>query len=887
MHTFALALIALLLQLCLLSFHMYATPRNDSQGRIRIADIRISGNHRIPSDTVLSLIKIRPGDTFPSEDQLSAQLSRDLQAISAQGFFKKTSVLKISKAPHQRIIIFQVEELPLIRSVRFAGLSALRQEEVIERLRERGLGLTRQTLYDPEKSKRAENALLELLAEKGYANATIHQEVIPVSPSTVDLIFAVNEGYRSRVVEIQFEGNSVFSWEQLRSQMKVIKQSGILTMLSGRDVFNPRGLNDDLNRIRFFLADNGYIRAFVGEPRIEGLGALRSPVPFLPKFDRRLRLVIPIREGPMYRIGNVGVDGNSLFSKDQVIAMSNLEAGQIARASRLRDAIEKLKQVYGDLGYAQFTADIRPKSERRVSDADAAIDLEIYIEEGKQFTIRRIDFSGNTRTRDDVLRRHLLIREGERFNLSLWRSSLAQLNRLGFLEPVKEEDAYLQIDSSRQEMEINLKVKEKDAQRINFSGGIGSSNGAFLGIEYETNNLLGTAETLGFTLEGGNRQRNFIFSYSKPYILGKPIWLGFTLFDRKLDFAGPSAANRTVNIFDAFTGQTLFAQQTTGVSIQARAPLNLFTRRAGPASTEVGIAYSFNSSGIKDTDFNPLEPNSVSFARSGIRTSALRPSLNYSTLDNPLDPKHGRQLRTDIEWSGGLLGGNVNLLASTIEYKHFHSINRDGGPRQTFALRIRASHLLPYGQPAAGNSLSFIGGIPIYRRLFLGGEDSVRGYGARSISPVARIDNFLRLPEGALIPLGSGLRPVGGDTELLANFEHRIPIAGPLEFVSFFDIGTVFNARSVSDQTLTGREFVDESGRVMRIISTASVSRKFDGILSNTRMSVGGEFRLRLPWLKVPLRITLAYNPNARTDNPGSLFRESRFGFNISIGRSF
>src|SRR5205085_661633 len=281
-----------------------------------------------------------------------------------------------------------------------------------------------------------------------------------------------------------------------RSHMKLVKQMGLFTTFSSKDIYHKEKLEADLDRLRVLVyADNGYLKTRFGEPRVEEVGKVGSWIPIVGHKGQGLKIVIPV-------------------------------------------------------------------------------------EEGKQYTLHRLEFIGNTFTRDNVLRREVLLNEGERYNEQLWDLSILRLNQLGYFNPVKKEDATINTNEKEGQVDITMKVEEKGRQQISFTGGVSGVGGSYLGIDYSTNNLLGYGESLALALSGGNYQKVASFSFTEPYLKGRPISLGFSVFYQNYQFIGQGfGAITSSNIFGGFQGESLFTQRTKGASVSASAPLSYFAKR--------------------------------------------------------------------------------------------------------------------------------------------------------------------------------------------------------------------------------------------------------------------------------------------------------------------
>src|ERR671910_829717 len=266
-----------------------------------VENVDIIGNRRLRKDDILYYIQTRPGDPYNVE-----QVQRDYQTLLSLTFFDKTETRVLTEnGPRGGVnIIFEVKELPIIRDLTFEGLKSVQESDVLKAFRERRVGVSKESIYDPVKVRAAMRVLKELLAAGGHPNATVEERTEEVSATSLAITFVINEGDRVRVVDIQFEGNSVFSDGQLRGAMKYVKEAGLITRFKGADILDREKLEVDLRLVDNYMRSKGYLQARHGEPRVEGVGARRTgfflPLPFLSSVDEGLRVIIPITEGKIY-----------------------------------------------------------------------------------------------------------------------------------------------------------------------------------------------------------------------------------------------------------------------------------------------------------------------------------------------------------------------------------------------------------------------------------------------------------------------------------------------------------------------------------------------------------------------------------------------------------
>ena len=866
MHSYRAALLILMSTLFSFLTIFLAPGRAQAQQTQRLVEsVDITGNRRLRKDDVLYYVQTRPGDPFNE-----AQVQRDLQAILALGFFDKTStrVLTEEGARGGVNVIFEVRELPIIRDLQFEGLKSVPESDVLKAFRERRVGVSKESIYDPVKVRNAIRVLKELLAEHGHPNATIEERRDEVSATSTAVTFVIDEGDRVRVVEIQFEGNTVFSDKSLRNSMKYVKEAGLITRFKGQDILHREKLEVDLRNVDNYMRSKGYLQARHGEPRVESVGPRRTgfpilPLPFLSSVDEGLRVTVPIVEGKIYRIGEMKIEGNSIFSEDQIRSVIGLNKGDMANAEKISKGLfENLKKIYGSQGFIEYTAEPVPTFKDNPQTNEGIVDFTITIVEGKQFTLRRLEFSGNTFTRDSVLRREVLINEGDIYNQGYWEYSVIKLNQSGYFEPIdKDKDADFRTSEEEATVDINLKVTERGRQQISFNGGLSGIGGSFFGLEYSTNNLLGRGEILSINLAAGNRQRSFQFSFTEPYIRNRPITAGFSVFAFTQKFFGEGTflsqnlaaqqgASGSALDFLTTSDENLFTRNSYGGSVFASAPLSEFYRkRRFTQFSRIGASYQFSTSSVTDPEVNiegnPEQFIPVVYEQANIITSRGTLTFSYDTRNASVDPTSGREISLGVALAG--LGGDVRTYQPTISYTQFFPVRRKKSERpEVFGFRILAGTV---GSFAISNkvrnsqSLAFVDGVPIFERFFLGDEFTIRGYNVRSISPIAPLDTFItsrnvviarnafddpiQVPNvpGNLNVIGTftgiggnntaqlprSFTPIGGDTQLLGNFEYRIPVIGnTVGLAAFADVGTSFNLRTKSDQVFSSNFLPDD-----------------------------------------------------------------------------
>lgn len=502
--------------------------------------------------------------------------------------------------------------------------------------------------------------------------------------------------------------------------------------------------------------------------------------------------------------------------------------------------------------------------------------------QAKQFRLGKLTITGNTHTKEFVIRRMIPLTEGDIFNQSLWEFGIEQLNRSGLFEPVEQTDVVMKADDAKGSVDLELHLKEGDRQRIDMSGGGGTTGGASISLDYANTNLTGRGDRLIGRARIGTRERSGGATFSSMLYGKVPLSFDLSGFFERLEFVNASTLQQG--------REPLFVQRTAGGSIGAFLPLNR-TRYTIAATTRVGLVYSFTSTNLADALLlTTAFPRTLE--QGGLRIGSLTPLLLHDTLDRELDPRRGQRLALGAELGARVLGGSLNSFKPSLDYRRFWALsrNKDNESREPMAigLRIRASHIRAFGEPFREQALSTVRGVPVFRRVFLGGETEVRGYDVNSIAPLARVERFVISEGNAPVFLSGEVRPIGGDIQVVFNAEYRVPIVWRLSSAAFFDIGTSFDARSLLKESFETMTRVQSTGTAVTVLTVLKPLKPGQDFLPRYRSSLGGELRFPIPILNIPLRLIFAWNPNAQKLVPdGALLApEKRFAFRVGFTRT-
>ena len=376
-----------------------------------------------------------------------------------------------------------------------------------------------------------------------------------------------------------------------------IPHSIVLENLFAR-TFDASKLDEDVSRVQFAYKDRGFFKAVTAEPttHVRDSGGINL-LTLRPSNGKRVDILIPVEEGQRYKLGGITFSGNKNLPNSKALrGLFPQKDGEYFNTTLFGKGLEALRKAYGQYGYIKFVGTPTP----RFDEAKKLIYLDIDIDEGKQFYVSRIEFTGNTITRDKVIRRELLLEEGQLYNSQLWDLSILRLNQLNYFEPLKvEQDSESRENTDDSTVDLLLKLKEKGKNSIGLNGGISGLSGTFIGLNYETNNFLGLGETLNLQANVGDLSRNLSFGFTEPYLRNKPISLGIQVFTQKYDY-NPSksyglatGSNPSANLSSLQQSLlTNYNTSTTGLTLSCSRRCATCLR--GRGVTRVGVSYSLS-----------------------------------------------------------------------------------------------------------------------------------------------------------------------------------------------------------------------------------------------------------------------------------------------------
>jgi outer membrane protein insertion porin family len=709
-----------------------------------VESVSVQGNQFLDPGTLLFYVSTKPGERYDER-----RLKDDFRRLWDTGFLDDMA-LRVTDGPRGKVVVFQVVERKRIQIVDFRGNKAVTNTSIEEELKKREAVLRIDNFYDPAKARRVEAIIKEMLAEKGHPFATVKHDSKVVGGAGTQVSFVIDEGPRTKVKSIEFTGNEVFSDGKLRKQMKKIKAKGFwnLSWLSGKTTFTKEKWDDptegDRARLEDLYLNNGYVTAQIGEPKITYSDGKKGKKP-----RRWMHIEIPVTEGDQYRVGDLKFEGLTVFKEEGIRPLFKLKPGEVYKESRIRKGYDKLRDLYGALGYFQWTG----LTKRTPDPQKKLVDVVLAMEEDKRYYLGRIKFVGNDTTRDKVIRREVYMNEGDVFNTEALKMSIRRINQLGYFKPMEGAPELSPSPLGEDKLDVTFKVEEQNRNQFTFGGGVSGLEGTFINASFSTANFLGMGETFQVSAQSGRRTKNYQIAVTEPYLFDRPITAGFDLYKRRLEY-------------EPFANTAGYTLDTTGASVVGGFPLGRFTRMFMNYSYEIIQLENIQPAGVDPAQ--PVDPSQPIFdpfflgEEGRRRESRFTPSFVHNTVDNPWQPSSGMKHTLTMAVTGGPLGGTVNFLRPNAEAIFYirHTKRTSLGLRGEFAL------IRPFGDTET---------LPFYQRFFMGGETQIRGYNIRTIGP-----------------LDQNNRALGGNKFVLFNAEYYIDIGGPLRFLFFYDAGQAF-----------------------------------------------------------------------------------------------
>jgi outer membrane protein insertion porin family len=712
-----------------------------SFGQELIEKITLVGNERVTPETVMFYLSAREGDYYSDE-----LLKKDFMVLWSTGFFSNIRIEQASGAKGKIVKIY-LEENPVIKTIAYKTGKKVKEDDIVNKLKEKDEYVLPYSYYNPHKIQKITKTIEDLLAEKGLHAAKVDVETSKKGKGEVDIQFKIDEGPKVRVGEVEFIGKPKLPQSTLREAMKENQQLNLLSWVTGKSLFKQNKLPDDLANIKKKFQENGYMEATISEPRIEEV--TKRSFPFFKK-QKMMKIVIPVNAGYLYRLGEVKIEGVKSFSAEKLKALIKLEKGEIYRTSIREKSVKDIQEVFTNYGY--LYGQVIPVE--NLDPKNKVVNVTYNLYEGEICFLRRLEFKGNLFTKDKVIRREMLISEGDVFRLALFKDSVLRVRQLGLVDIEKDPDIKPAQDDPTQ-LDVMVNVKELQRNNIQFSAGYSGYEGMFVAASYSTVNFLGAGENLELTAQVGKRIRNYVFGFNEPYLFDYPISVGFNIYDRYMVY--PYLYNRKGRGIDLTLGARIIGYWRSSLTYGYELV------DISQPQTQSGETETFNSSSLSSSYYDPYSQGLMGWGHYII--SSVSPSLYRSTVDSPLTPTRGTMYMISLKYAGTFLGGEIHMIKPRFEFTHFQPIIRG----QSLGFHIEYSYVKPLRNSE----------VPFWERYFLGGERNIRGYEIYTIGP--------RDEQGSNI---------GGLKSMVINAEYILHVGGqdsPLYLIAFHDMGNAYS----------------------------------------------------------------------------------------------
>ncbi len=808
----------------------------------------------------------------PYTEDTEQAIIADFKRLWATNFLDDLSIdvqdVRFENGVIGKVVVYNMEERQRVRIVDYIGTQDVDQSKIEEELRDQGIQIRIDSFIDPGTIRRVTGVVRGHYAAQGYQYAEVRPEIKAVAggPKTVHVTFHITEGPKVRIRDVEFLGNDKVSDRALAGKMKENKKKGFFGFITGGGTYKEDQFGADAEMVIEHYRNEGYITAQVGQPELKVLEDESDGK------TRWVQLRIPVTEGRQYTIGDFAFEGNEIVKDEALISLFKVTKGDTYSEKDVKKGLDKAREVYGAGGYYEFVAypDLKPRDmppldangnptpppsgpSAQPSAGPPIVDVVMRVTEGKQYFVNRITFTGNTTTRDNVIRRELRLVEAGVFNTEALKYSIKRLNQLGYFKALEGDAISVEktpnVDSR---VDVSLKFEEQNRNQLTFGAGVSQFDGFFGQLSFQTSNFLGRGETFTVSAQQGNRARNYQLAFTEPFLFDRPMTAGVDLFIREIRYIGQ------------------FTQASQGGNVVYGFQTGDFSR--------MFFNYSLEKVEVKDLNplyndplvlgRNPFLQDSLLIGLGGRRTiSKIVPSWVFNTVDQPIFPTSGTRYTLAFDFAG--VGGNTNFVNPRAEGIWYIPLNT----RTSLGFRAAGEYIAPYGSTQH---------LPIYERLYLGGEYSIRGFDIRTVGP---------RDEGSAVVLG-------GNKSLLFNAEYLINIAGPVRLVLFADAGQVRDTgqnfawqedviRRTAAGTLLADSILDPYLVLNPLAEAPIITSETVGSASAFKTSIGAEIRFFMPVLNVPFRLIFAMNPNRYGVLDNNLQPEKKLKFRFAVGTTF
>lgn len=677
-----------------------------------ISDIRVEGISRTEPGTVFSHLPFRVGDEYTSDKG-----ARAIHSLYQSGLFRDVSL-----SQEGDVLVVSLVERPAVATIETHGIKAFDKEAVEKSLRD--VGMAEGRIFDQSTLDRADQELRRQYLARGYYGVSVKTTVTPIERNRVKLTLDVDEGRASSISDIRFVGNTKFDSEELADLMQ-LGVSNWMSWYTKRDLYSREKLAADLETIRSFYLNQGYL-----DFRIDSVQVSIAPN----KAD--VYVVINMTEGDVYTVNDVRLSGDMLGLDENLKQLVNIEKGSVYNAEAVKAVSTAISEKLSTLGYAFATADANPIADEE----NRTVDIVYTVDPGRRAYVRRVNITGNNRTRDEVIRREVRQYESAWFDSDKVKLSRDRIDRLGYFESVTAEPT--PVPGTRDQVDVDIKVKERPTGSISLGAGYSTSEGIILSAGFAQNNVFGTGNSVSVEVNTSDSQRTYALSVVQPYITPEGISRSFDIYDRKVDLDELDVADVEYETRGAGVSWGIPFTETDRVFLGGRIESTKVTTNQNSPDRYKNY--------VKEFGDNPV-------------SVALTLGWSRDSRDNTLAPTRGVYQRLSGEF--GLPGLDIQYYKATYQYQQFIPLSR------TWTLAFN-------GQVGWGDVYGSTDQFPFFKNFYAGGIGSVRGY-----------------ENGSLGPRDSNGDNLGGDRMVTGSLELLAPLPGgdrTLRIFGFLDAGYVW-----------------------------------------------------------------------------------------------
>ncbi|KPK25334.1 MAG: hypothetical protein AMJ61_12285 [Desulfobacterales bacterium SG8_35_2] len=728
-----------------------------------IASIAPEGNTRIDSGAILRNISSRTGDIYDTE-----QLRNDMKNVFKMGYFDDVK-FKVEDTEKGKAVIFEVKEKPVITQVVISGQDELKEDDIRE-----VMSVIPNTILNAQKIREAVDNIKSLYKSKGFYNTEVTPELTYPLADRVNVEFRIEEGEKVFIKDIKFVGNDSFKDKELLKVMGT-KEKGLLSWFTDSGVLKRDILEQDIARVTSFYHHHGYIEATVGKPEITQDGEW-------------LFVNIEISEGNRYKVGTIELTGDIIGNKEELLHLLNIRNEEYLSRNILREDILRLNDYYAENGYAfaEATPTVNTNKEEKV------VDMVIDINKGDLVYINRITIKGNTRTRDKVIRRELLIREKGIFDSKALRQSHQRLSRLDFFEDVSITP---EPTPDKTKMDLVVEVKEKPTGAFSIGAGYSSVDALMFMAEISQNNFLGRGQRMALSAQVSGTSARYNIGFTEPHFYDSQLLLGIDIYNWAREY-------------------DLYTRDSRGFAVRFGYPVwELW---------DASFSYGYDDTELTDVDFDNVAPSIIDSLDINV-TSYVSFNLSRDTRNSLYVTTKGSLNVLHTKYAGGFLGGDSQFT----KVDGFTSWFFPGFFFDETAFHIKLSA----GQAWENES----GKLPDYEKFYLGGINTIRGFKTRSIA-VKETD-----------PVSGIVYEIGGNIMWFTNLEYHFPLvkAGGLRGLVFYDAGNVYESEwdfnDIKQSVGAGLRWLSPMGP-MRLEWGYVIDPEPGEDSSNWEFSMGGNF---------------------------------------------